>query len=79
MSVLSALPVTCWSAWLLAAWGEQQPALRWIYLGYAGLYVAPLAQFTDGFSHFGPTAAAAWLACALHVQIHRILRTNRVL
>jgi hypothetical protein len=80
MSALCVLPVTSWAAWLLAAWAEpQQRALRLLYLGYAVIYLAPLAQFTDGFTHFGPKAAGAWLACVLHVQVHRILRTNRVL
>lgn len=79
MSALTVLPITCWSAWLLAAWAERDDALRVIYIGYAVLYVAPLVQFTDGFSHVGPLAGACWLACALHVQIHRILRTNGVL
>jgi hypothetical protein len=69
MSALTVLPISCWAAWLLAAWGEGNEALRAIYLAYALLYAAPLAQFTDGFGHFGPAAAGFWLACALHVQV----------
>lgn len=80
MSALSVLPQTCWAAWLLAAWGEREsPALRALYVTYAFLYLAPLAQFSGWFERFGPLTAGVWLACAAHVQVHRILRTNRVL
>jgi hypothetical protein len=79
MSALTVLPVSCWGAWLLAAWGERSGGLRAVYCAYALLYATPLAAFSGGFSRFGPAAAGFWLACALHVQVHRILRTNRVL
>jgi hypothetical protein len=81
MSGLSLLPVTCWAAWLLAAWTEREDALRAVYVAYALLYAVLLLQFTDGFTHpFGsPIAFAIWLACGLHIQMHRVLRTNRVL
>lgn len=79
MTGLTVLPVTCWAAWLLAAWTERDDALRAIYVMYALIYAAPLLQLTGGFERFGPAAGALWLACGLHVQMHRVLRTNRVL
>jgi hypothetical protein len=80
MTALSSLPQACWSAWLLAAWAEgPDGGLRSVYLAYAAFYAAPFAVYSDGFSKLTPAAAAVWCACALHVQLHRVLRTNRVL
>lgn len=77
-AALSLLPYTAWAAWLLAALVARDRGARLLYLGYAGAYAAPLAHFSDGFAHATPAAAAVWLCCAAHVQVHRVLQTNRV-
>ncbi|KAI8462574.1 MAG: hypothetical protein J3K34DRAFT_447538 [Monoraphidium minutum] len=81
MTALSALPPACWAAWLVAAWTERDDGMRAVYVAYAILYAAPLLHYTGGFGSdsLGPAAAAVWAACAVHVQMHRMLRTNRVL
>jgi hypothetical protein len=81
MTVLSAVPPLCWASWLLAAWLERDGGLRAVYALYAALYLVPLWHLTDGLGigKVGPVAGAFWLACVLHVQLHRVLRTNGVL
>lgn len=78
-TALSLVPHLSWASWLLiASLDEDGPRRRFAH-AFALLYLLPLAEYTDAFSRpFAPAAAAMWALCVVHVQVHRLLCTNKL-